>query len=43
MAHKKYTTFCWEGKKGSVFFFYKKKKKIFKKSKPKMTGMHVGT
>lgn len=41
-THKKYTTFCWEGKKGSVFFFIKRKK-IFKKSKPKMTGMHVGT
>jgi len=29
MAHKKYTTFCWEGKKGSVFFFFIKRKKDF--------------
>jgi len=31
------------GQKRLGVFFFIKRKKIFKKSKPKMTGMHVGT
>lgn len=43
MAHTKSTRhFVGRAKKARCFFFIKRKK-IFKKSKPKMTGMHVGT